>query len=333
MTKITLDVDALVASGKLSSAEAEKLKRFAEPSRAVSTLVQVLYILGALGLAAGVVALKPEPIIGLILALAALGFAAWVQLTNKESLSVLGVGMSIAGTLGVCGWFATEFGTDSNALLINTVVTLLVLASALWFRSLFLIALVPIGIAAMLGSGTMYWHASYGIFVQEPTITVIVFGVLALGLFALSYRLPAIRDMQALIAARVSWIILNFGFWVGSLWGDYVGEHFQQYAGGKYASYDEMETWRLTAFHVPDYAFVIAWALASVGTIFWLKSHRFAVNAGITFLAINAYTQFFERFYQSAWALIFGGASLLVFAWALFNFDRSMQAKAKATAL
>jgi iron complex transport system permease protein len=330
MTKITLDIDALVASGKLNAAEATKLKGLAEPSRAVSTLVQVFYILGALGLAAGVVALNPDPIIGLILALMALGFAAWVQITKNESLSILGVGMSIAGTLGVCGWFATEFGTPTNALLINAILTLLVLASALWFRSLFLIALVPLGIAAILGSGTMYWHASYGIFVQEPTITVIVFGAVALGLFAFSYKLPDIRGTQALIAARVSWIILNFGFWVGSLWGDYIGEHFQQYAGGKYSSYDEMEAWRKLAFHVPDYAFVIAWALASIGTIIWLKGHRFAVNAGITFLAINAYTQFFERFYESAWALIFGGGSLLVFAWALFNFDRTNQAKAKA---
>ena len=329
MAKITLDLDALVASGKLSQSEATKLTGFAEPSRAVSTLVQVLYIFGALGLAAGVVALKPEPIVGLILALAALGFAGLVQATKNESLSILGIGMSIAGTLGVCGWFATEFGTETNALLINTVTTLLLLVSALWFRSLFLIAFVPIGIAAMLGSGTMYWHASYGIFVQEPTLTIITFSVLALGLFAFSYKLPAIRGMQALIAARVSWIILNFGFWVGSLWGDYIGEHFRQYADGKYTSYEDMEKWRLTAFHIPDYAFVIAWALASIGTIIWLKSHRFAVNAGITFLAINAYTQFFERFYESAWALILGGASLLVFAWALFNFDRSMQAKLK----
>jgi iron complex transport system permease protein len=136
--------------------------------------------------------------------------------------------------------------------------------------------------------------------------------------------------MQALVAARVSWIILNFGFWVGSLWGDYIGEHFKQYSNGEYTPYDQMEAWRATAFHIPDYAFVIAWALASISTIIWLKSHRFAVNASITFLAINAYTQFFERFYESAWALIFGGGSLLMFAWALFNFDRNNQAKAKA---
>jgi iron complex transport system permease protein len=330
MAKITLDLDTLVASGKLSATEAEKLKSFAEPNRAVSTLVQIFYILGALALAAGVIALKPEPIVGLILALAALGFAAWVQVTKNESLSILGIGMSITGTLGVGGWFATEFGTETNALFINTVLTVLVLTSALWFRSLFLIALVPVALSAVLGSGTMYWHASYGIFVSEPTITIVVFGILALGLFALCYKLPDIRGMQALIAARVSWIIMNFGFWVGSLWGDYIGEHFKQYANGQYTPYDEMNAWRQTALFVPDYAFVVAWALASIATIIWLKSHRFAVNAGITFLAINAYTQFFERFYESAWALIFGGGSLLVFAWALFNFDRSQQAKLKA---
>jgi iron complex transport system permease protein len=327
---VTLDLPNLVASGAMSSDEATRLMGMATTGRAVSVLVQVLSIFGALGLAAGVVALKPEPIIGLILGIVALGFAAFVQATNRVNLSVLGTGMALAGTLGICGWFATEYGTETNALLINTVTTLFVLASALWFRSLFLIALVPIGVASMLGSGTMYWHASYGIFVQESFLTILVFGIGALLLFALSYRLPSIRGMQALIAARVSWIIMNFGFWVGSLWGDHIGDHFYEYAAGARRDYSEIQAWREAAFFIPDYAFVVAWALASIATIIWLKRHRFAVNAGITFLAINGYTQFFERFHESAWALIWGGGSLLVFAWALFNFDRYMQAKLKA---
>ncbi|MGL4405660.1 MAG: hypothetical protein ACRCT6_07875, partial [Notoacmeibacter sp.] len=161
MAKITLDLDALLQSGKLNANEVEKLKTLAEPSRAVSTVIQVLYILGALGLAAGVIALKPDPSTGLVLALAALGFAAFVQTKNNESLSVLGIAMAIAGTFGLAGWLAVQYGEVWPAMLVNGLMTSIVLAGALWFRSLFMIAFVPLGLASMLGSGTAYWHASY----------------------------------------------------------------------------------------------------------------------------------------------------------------------------
>ena len=47
-------------------------------------------------------------------------------------------------------------------------------ASALWFRSALLAAFAVLSLGAILGSGTGYWHASYALFVEEPTITIIV---------------------------------------------------------------------------------------------------------------------------------------------------------------
>ena len=330
MAKITLDIDALVAAGRLTAAEAGKLSGFAEPSRAVSTVIQVLYILGALGLAAGVVALKPDPSTGLVLALAALGFAAWVQTKNNEGLSVLGAAMAIAGTFGLAGWLAMQYGEVWPAIAINGAMTLIVLAGAVWFGSLFMIAFVPLGLASMLGSGTAYWHASYALFVSEPFITTIVFGGLSLATFAYAKRGDDIRSNQALIAGRVSWLMMNFALWVGSLWGDNVGQNIRAIWQGKESLWDDGADAALSLFHIPDWAIVIAWAAISIATILALKGNRFAVNAAITFLAINAYTQFFERFADSAFALLFGGVTLLAFAYGLFHFDKWAQARAKA---
>ncbi len=330
MAKVTLDLDALVASGQLNAAEAIRLSGFAEPSRAVSTVVQVLYILGALGLAAGVLALKPDPSTGLVLALAALAFAAWVQTKNNESLSVLGIAMAITGTFGLAGWLALQFGETSHAIVVNGAMTFIVLAGALWFRSLFMIAFVPLGLASMLGSGTAYWHASYFLFVSEPFITTLVFGALALVTFAYAKRSNNIRAQQALIAGRVSWLMMNFALWVGSLWGDNVGQNIRAMWQGKDSTWDNEADAALSLFHIPDWAIVIGWAAISIATIFALKNNRFAVNAAITFLAINAYTQFFERFADSAFALLTGGVTLLAFAFGLFHFDKWAQARAKA---
>jgi hypothetical protein len=107
---------------------------------------------------------------------------------------------------------------------------------------------------------------------------------------------------MAVIAGRVSWLVMNFGFWVGSLWGDTVGDHFAS-GGDAWGSWVGAEAFEASALFVPGWVFAASWAAVSVATIIWLKNNRFAVNASITFLAINAYTQFFEWFGASAFVV------------------------------
>ena len=98
-----------------------------------------------------------------------------------------------------------------------------------------------------------------------------------------------------LIPARVSFFMINFGFWVGSLWGDWVGEHFR-FAEGY--DYEQRTTWRETAVHINEIWFSLGWAAFLVVAIVWgLKKHnRFVTNTAIVFLAIHFYTQFHEFF-------------------------------------
>lgn len=319
--RVTLDLDHLLAEGRITADEAERLKTLAAPGRAASVLIQVLYILGALGLAGGVVLLKPDPASGIALAVIALVAAAFAK--DRADLAVLSNGLSIAGTIGLCGAFALQVEDAVSPLVIHAVMTGLTLLSALFFESLFLIALVPLGMTAMLGSGAAYWHAAYGVFIEEPALNAILFAALTGVLFAAGARLTGIRAKQADVAARVSWLITNFALWIGSLWGDTVGNWFARQTGDV-AGADPLKG---PGFEIPDWQFVLVWAAVSLGVIAGFKSNRFVVNASVTFLAINAYTQFFERFSGNPLSLIAGGASLLAAAYGLFRFDRWAESK------
>jgi iron complex transport system permease protein len=317
MPRITIDTEQLLAEGRISPEEVDRLISLAEPHRGSARLIQVLYILGALGLAAGVILLDPSPVVGIVLALGALALAA--VLRDRENFTVLSAGLSIAGTIGFCAAFAMQASDYLPTIAIHAAMTGLTLASAIFYRSLFLAALPPFGLSAMLGSGTEYWHASYGVFIAEPTINAALFAVLFLILLIASEKLAGIYAKQATIASRVSWIIMHMALWVGSLWGDNIGSWFM---AGRNPDIWDATPLDDSAFFIPDWAFVIAWAALSLASIFYLKTNRFAVNAAVTFLAINAYTQYFERFEANPISLIVAGISMFAVAYGLFRFDQ-----------
>ena len=312
---------------------ARRLRAHAEPSAIAGPLVSVLYILGALAVAAGVVALKPTATTGLVLAVVALAGGWFVGRLADASYRILSLGLAISGALGLAGWFALEFGDVLPAIAVSGFATLAALAVAIAFRSLFLAALVPLGLGAMLGSGTAYWHASYAIFVREPTITFAAFTLLAVALVAAIDRGVLARAYARMgeVAMRVSVVIANFGLWVGSLWGDHVGEHLliggHRYIAGEpwQERQERLETLREMVVHIPDGAFALAWVGVAIAMIvIGQRIHRrFVTVSGITFLAINAYTQFFERFHDESWALIVGGVSLVAIAIAIMRLEEA----------
>jgi len=122
---------------------------------------------------------------------------------------------------GVIGFAEADFG----ALVFSA---LLFLALAVAIRSNFLVALVPLTLAGALGSSTGYMHAVYMLTVNEPSITIAFFGLLAGAGYLVSHHVGRAYQQLAIIFARVSLILVNFGFWIGSPWGDYPGETFAQ---------------------------------------------------------------------------------------------------------
>ena len=74
-------------------------------------------------------------------------------------------------------------------------------------------------------------HAVYMLTVNEPSITIAFFALLAGAAYVVSQHVGQAYQQLAITFARVSLILVNFGFWIGSLWGDYPSVLFITPAG------------------------------------------------------------------------------------------------------
>jgi hypothetical protein len=197
---------------------------------------------------------------------------------------------------------------------------ILLLVQAVAIRSSFLMALVPLALAGALGSSTGYFHATYMLIVTEPTITIGFFAVLALAAYLVSTRVGAAYEGLGIVAARVSLVLVNFGFWVGSLWGDHPGE---SWAVGNMGSWTARQAWEKTALHVPGWVFTVVWAVLVIGVGVWAAraNRRWVVTMAASFGAINFYTQWFERLGAEPWAIIVAGLTVVGIAVALWRYN------------
>jgi len=323
--RVTLDLGQLVADGRLSEDEARRLAALAErnessmapesPLPAVSAspkgrvFANVAMIFGALAVVIGVELLNPSLAIGGALAIGALIAGVLLRRRADESWMLLAHALAIGGALGACLAFSVQFSTlKSGPLLVGVFLTV----AAVYFRSGVIAAFAPLALGSWLGSGAGYWHASYSISITQPLVTIVVFSAFSGGLFWLLYRLPR-HEPVITVMARVSFLLANFGFWVGSLWGDDPG------AGTVAAAMQK--SGRLA---IPAGAFSIGWVVALlVALAVGLKTRRrFISNSAITFLGIHFYTQVFETFGAKPVVVICSGLFLVAFAFGLVRFDQ-----------
>jgi iron complex transport system permease protein len=318
--RIVLDITRLVREGKLSEDEADRLRALA--SRDTGTLaINILMLFGAIAVAAGILALNPSfetgAALGVTLVLIGLG----VIFAGSDQWSLLGTAITVIGALLLSGGMIGLFEAQIPGMAF-TAFLLLVIAALI--QSAFLMALVPFALAGVLGSSTGYSHATYMLIVSEPTITIVIFSLLAALAYFVSQRLEPVYEKLAIIFARMSLLLVNFGFWVGSLWGDRPGEswvHGETYPGSE--TWEKWQAWRETALRMPDYAFVIAWALLLLGVGVWgaRVNRRWVVNTAAAFGAIHFYTQWFERLGAQPWAIIIAGLTVVAVAVALWRYN------------
>jgi hypothetical protein len=184
-----------------------------------------------------------------------------------------------------------------------------------------LIALVPLALAGALGSSTGYRHAVYMLTVTEPTVTIAFFALLAGAAYLVSQQVGQAYQQLAIIFARVSLILVNFGFWIGSLWGDYPGETWAQDEG--YRLWSDREAWRVAHLHIPEIAFIVGWAILIIAVGAWAahNNRRWVVTTAAVFGAIEFYTQWFERLGAEPWAIILAGLTIVAFAIGLWRYN------------
>ncbi|MEZ5997674.1 MAG: hypothetical protein R3B98_03155 [Hyphomonas sp.] len=306
MALVRIDLDQLQQEGLIGPDLARLITQRAAPDGRSGLFVNLALILGALAVASGAIALVPNATTGLVLALLAIGLAEGLRrMTPGASLKVLSAGLALMGVLGLAGWVGWEYRDMDEATMPALLITLILGGGATWFRSGFLTAMAVLALGAVFGTGTGYWHACYGLFVEQPAITIGVFGALAAGLYAARERIAAAWAGLATIAARTAFFLANFGFWVGSLWGDDLGERY------RYSEGQSWEDWRAATTHIPEAVFSIGWPVLLIGTMLKAKRGGFLSVTATVFLAIHAYTQYFETFGAEPETLLIGGLALI----------------------
>lgn len=314
--KILLDLSKLVEAGQLTAAEAERLKQLASQDTG-SLGINILIGFGVMAVASGGVAMVPTPLTAIALGfvLSAGGFA--VPLNRLKQWAVLGDICLVIGALMFCGG-VVAYGDGSLASILITTAALA--AVGILARSSLLTSLAVLAASACLGARTGYSHALYSLAIFEPTLTIALFSLLAYAAYRVSKELRADYERIALAACRTSILLINFGFWIGSLWGDPLlllrGLNNRQ------------ATWRDVI--IPDYAFSIAWALVLVAAGAWAVqvNRRWLVNVVAIFGAIHFYTQWFERLGATPVTVFLGGLAMLAIALALWSFNRRPAAPA-----
>ena len=319
--KVTLDLSQLLQEGKISPAEAERLRVLAAGDTS-ALAINILVGFGVVAVSAGALALIPTLLTVIVvgLVLSAIGLAFTLQ--GKEQWSLLAQICLVIGVLLFCGGV---YALGDGSLAAMLVVTATLAGAAIVARSGLLMAAAVLALGGCLGAHAGYWSAAYMLTILEPSVTIVLFGVLALATYYLSKSLSADYERLALIAARTSVFMVNFGFWIGSLMGDYAPLIRALLSENSSAVIDVSDTPL-----IPPLPFVIGWALVLIGAGIWAvrENRRWVVNIVAVFAAIHFYTQWFERLGFNPITVVAGGLLMLAVAVGLWRFNQRFAQRA-----
>jgi hypothetical protein len=331
--KHVVDVAKLEADGVVTAEQAAEIRKRAG-SETAALAINTLSTIGIMAVVGGIVVLKPSPtvaaVLGFVLAATGLALGIW----RAAGFSFLAGVLTVIGGLLHCGGIVAM--TDGNLLAFAYGVVVFA-ASGIVLRHGFLITLAVFALAALLGSSTGYWRGSYGLWVREATATVIVFSLVVALAFTFGPRLKPAYARLARIAGLLAFVWVNFGFWVGSLFGDRPGFtwlHADLIYGSNPNRWRLLREAREAAFLIPDAVFAILWALVLIGLAIWaaLRNQRGMMNAVVVFGAIHFYTQWFENFRTTPVTVIAGGIIAVAIAFGLWRYNQMAQgAAAEAT--
>lgn len=306
--KVTLDLAKLVEEGHLTPVEAERLKGFAAQGTS-HTALNILIGFGVVAVALGVMGVVPQPMVAVVIGaiLAAVGFGFIIR--GETTWAILANICLLTGCLmlGAGVMFLTK-----GSMVALLAVTAVLVAGGVMAKSGLLIALAVLCLSATIGARTGYEHATYFLVIRQPLLTVLLFSGLAIAAYQASKRLAADHARLAITAARTSLLLVSFGFWVGSLWGDRLLWFF-----------DPAASTRLAAF-VPAWVFSIAWAAAIVGAGLWAaRANRpWVLNLAAVFGAIHFYTQWFGKLGPNPFAVLVAGLLTLGLAVAIWKYNQ-----------
>ncbi len=308
--KIVLDLDHLLQNGEITLEEHRKFSQFAAHETG-SMAFNMLTGFSVIAIFLGALALVPTPqsaiVLGAFLLIASISMPFLRGASANGWSAVTNVG-TILGALMFGGGLIIHMQGHLYAFIAIAVAFTL---AGIFARSGLLIALACFAVASAIGARTGYWHASYSLAVTKPTLTICVFSALAWCTYQISLRVKAAYSRLAIITARVSVFFVNFGFWIGSLWGDKINLG--------------METQVLNRN-----LFSLLWAAALIACAIWAyrMNRRWLVNVCAVFGAIHFYTQWFERLGAQPASVLLAGILALALTFALKHWNAQQHGKA-----
>jgi iron complex transport system permease protein len=343
--KLLVDVAKLEADGTITPQQGVEIRRAAAADTG-TLAINVMATIGAFAVVAGLLAMRPTSV---QVAVIGLGLTLSGALIRKlrptqvgflgSSLIVIGAVLLAAGLILKCSGVAPRassflFACPATPKWYGHMVLFLIAAA--WLLAVgalaqngLLVVLSAFALAGALGSSTGYWHASYGLLVRESTVTIAVFGLL--GALASYLSMQVLQEPYARLArlfALMALLWVNFGFWVGSLWGDHPLEAWMapDVMSPPYSkeAWDALQAWKAKAFFISRDVYAAAWALALAGVGAWgaMHSRRGAVNMAATFGGIHFYTQWFERLRATPEMVIAAGIIAVAMAFVLWRYNQ-----------
>ena len=211
--KITLDLSKLLEQGKITAADAERLKALA--AQETSNLgLNILTGFGVIAASAGAVAFlltafSFSPLAAVVIGLVTFGLGLALLMLQGEIWRLLSQTLIVIGGLtGAAGLFILDLGSPRVAILVTVIFAL----TAVLARSSLMAALAVLSLAGSLGARTGYVHAMYSLSIQEPTITIVLFSALALVLYLVFEFRPTTNALRLRRRAPVScWSISASG--------------------------------------------------------------------------------------------------------------------------
>jgi iron complex transport system permease protein len=304
--KIVLDLDSLISEGKITQAEYEHLQTLAS-KQSVSAVFNLMVAFGITAIASGILSFFPSFVVGIPLGVIMMIASKQVKKRLSQDWRLLGrVLMMVAALMiAISVFFAT--GLTFRGFL---VVTGLMAVISLYAKEPFVYALILVGLFCTLGTASHDGIFSYVLAIHQPTLTILIFGFLWVLISFLNRRSYPSKNTPFLTSwYQCSVILVNLGFWGGSIWGDSLCLGDQSVLG----------------WSVSLWVFVYVWVGVSV--IFILKSHlkqqRWGVNLGIFFGTLLFYTRYFAHLKMSSWSVVFAGIIAILVAWGVVRYNQT----------
>ena len=282
--KVVLNIKELLEEGQIDQVEYDKLLLLSK-SQTTSLAFNLLVGLGIVAASIGAIALTPSPYSCFAFGLLVSIIGILIKIKTSDQWAVLSIISLMSGLLmssAAILWFEDHVFQEITYRSISIVIFILGFSSY-YLKSSLLAAISVLNLSTLLGSGVGYNFASYFIWVEYPLLTIVAFSILAICFYLLSKKVKADNERLLITGSRVSVLLVNLGFWIGSLGGDIWLES--------------------------PYLFSIAWALAIFGIGFWAwKENRvWLINVLGVFGSIHFYTQWFEVLGAQPLSLFLGG--------------------------